>query len=1142
MTFHKPVRRWIASAITVACTTALVLSAASVASAVEPSDPVVASGDDWSVTSTPGGYVVDLKLDQPLPIVNDAPTLIVDGHPVGLAVESADGLSLSVVTHDPAVTSASEVTKGWSSGKEDKASESPAAPVTQGDTQNLKMTEQLNALSDVAAVPDPSEPGPYTVTEAEYDFGDQATPLAAIGGIRGEVTGKMYLSSASGNRPVVILLHGRHVSCASTATDLPWPCGPGQMNIRSYLGYEGTARALATNGYNVLSIAANAINAYDNKLALDFGAQARGQLVLDTLGMLAKANAGETVSYDDVTPATASAPSTTTSRTLDDALVHATTRSDQPAAPSGITAASLKGRFDLNQVGLMGHSRGGEGVVSAATLNEALPTPYGIKAVLPLAPVDFGRMTMPDVATAVFLPYCDGDVSDQQGQHFIDDSRHAFGDDVLRSSVWIMGANHNFFNTVWTPGEYPVGGSDDWWEGDATSSCSPENATRLTAAQEYQVGVSYMTGFFRLTLGGETQFQSLFDGSVKPSTTSTSFADVRVAATQPSSETSLVTDFTSNNSLIQVSGDATAGVCTNLDGLTSAPQPLPFCSTTRGETQVPHWSPGYLAPNVPEFPVTRFLWKGASADDPTAQSSGELRISVPKEMRDLSEHTQVTIKTAPDESVPSGTDFTLAVVDGKGKAFSIRASELNPLAINRMPGGTNETLNKIVLQQLTLPTSSITGIDLTDVREVRITAGVGADGTGAGGVYLSDLAFDTPSLGAAVSQTRSTVNVAPTVVEEGAGPGTAEVAAYLSRPSTSTVTGYVSVLGSPSDTVGVGMQQVVFQPGETCTTVVVPTSGDETPSDRPSSKVTVSATNTSNAVMGANAFSNLVVREDDGVTGASELAPVGIQGDACAEYEASLAPVALGTSASTVVPGGEVDLEATGFRSGEAVLFSFGDVAAGTVTADSEGKAHQTVKVAPDSVLGPIEVVARGAGSARDARATVSVLSPTTTTLTATPASATEGDEITFTANVTETLKAVPGTPITSGSVQFFEGDVSIGTANVADGIATLRYSGFGTGKHDVTARVAETATTAQSQSDPLSVEIAAKTAPPTATPNPGVGNNSNSDTASASASRGDGILAATGTNIAIWIALSVLVLGAGIGIRIVTRRRHASQ
>lgn len=966
--------RLAALAITATLTPALALTAVPAFAAPAP-DPVVASGDGWDVTTTPGGYLVSLDLDEPLPMVDDAPTLVVDGEPVGLATESADGKTLEVLTTDRSVAGASDVTKAWSSGDAEKATETTTAPVTPPVPENRTLQRQMKSLATPAAVDDPSTPGAYTVTEAEYDFGDQAVPLAAIGGIRGELTGKMYLTSAAGKRPTVVLLHGRHTSCSGTgANPLRWPCGPTQMNVRSYLGYEGTARALATRGYNVVSIAANAVNSNDNQLALDYGAQARGQLVLDTLSMLRTADAGGAVAYDDVTTATDAAPSTTTTRTLDDALVRATTRTDQPAAASGVTAASLRGRFDLTHVGIMGHSRGGEGVVSAATLNEPLPKPFGIEAVLPLAPVDFGRMTLPDVPTAVFLPYCDGDVSNQQGQHFIDDSRHAFGDEVLRSAVWVMGANHNFFNTVWTPGLYPAATGDDWRTSDTTSTCSTTDPTRLTAAQQYQVGVSYMTGFFRLTMGGETQFRSMFDGSVKPATTATPFADVRTTATQPTSKTKLVTDFTKSSSLVRTVGGATAAVCSNLTGRT-LPQSNPFCATTKASAQVPHWTPGSFAPNVPAFPTTRFLWTGASTTDPAVPSTGELRVSVPAAASNVSDSTQLTLKTAPDEAVPTGTDFRITVLDGSGGSWSTAASAINPLAVNRMPGGTNTTLNKIVLQQLTIPTSSMTDLDLTDVREVRLTAGVGADGTGTGGVYLSDLAFDTPSVGTAVARTRTTVDVTPTAVEEGAGPGTADVAVSLSRAETRPVTAYVSVLGSATGTVGVGMERVTFAPGETCRAVTVPTAGNTVASATPSSALKVSVTNTSNAVMGASAFTNLTVREDDGVTApAKAIAPVGKQGDVCTERAAASAPVALGTSAAKVVRGGSVLLTGTGFRQGEGVTFRSGETVVDTAVAGSSGAVAGTLPIPADADLGALAVSAVGAGSGREARATVTVV------------------------------------------------------------------------------------------------------------------------------------------------------------------------
>ena len=82
--------------------------------------------------------------------------------------------------------------------------------------------------------------------------------------------------------------------------------------------------------------------------------------------------------------------------------------------------------MDFSEIGIMGHSRGGEGAVTAGNLNEGLAEPFDIKSIFALAPIDFTRATLPDVVTTTLLPYCDGDVSDQQGQHFYADSREAF--------------------------------------------------------------------------------------------------------------------------------------------------------------------------------------------------------------------------------------------------------------------------------------------------------------------------------------------------------------------------------------------------------------------------------------------------------------------------------------------------------------------------------------------------------------------------------------------------------------------------------------------------------------------------------------------------------------------------------------------
>ncbi|MET0930085.1 MAG: hypothetical protein ABWX74_11225, partial [Aeromicrobium sp.] len=433
----------------------------SVATAAETD---LASGSDWTVTRSAGGYLVTVDLDTPLPIKSDAPTIEVDGTPIGIATESADGTSLSVFTTDASVVDADDAEAGWFS-----------TPSADGSAKksSARRAEVAPAAAKVLAA-NPAAIGSYKFTESVYNFGAQSVPLAAIGGIRGELQGKMYLPTTGGARPTVVLLHGRHTSCslavAGTGAQFPanpdrWPCAPGYLNIPSFAGYDGTARALASQGYAVVSIAANAINSNDNQLALDQGAQARGQLLLDTLTMLDKANKGEPVSYFDAQKGV--------EVSLDDALA------DQSALPglasseatTPIRPAGLVGKFDLSTIGMMGHSRGGEGVTSAATLNQGLDKPWGIKSILPLAPVDFARMTVPDIPMNVILPYCDGDVSNQQGQHMLDDSRYAFDDDALRSGVWAMGANHNFFNSVWTPGVYNFSSSDDW------SGANPRDTT-----------------------------------------------------------------------------------------------------------------------------------------------------------------------------------------------------------------------------------------------------------------------------------------------------------------------------------------------------------------------------------------------------------------------------------------------------------------------------------------------------------------------------------------------------------------------------------------------------------------------------------------------------------------------------------------
>ncbi|WP_019144238.1 Ig-like domain-containing protein [Aeromicrobium massiliense] len=1001
-----------------------------------PGDATVAEGPNYVVNQVAGGYEVTVELDEPLEVRDDAPTLVADGEPIGLAVESADRRSLTVFTSDPAVVRADEIEAGWSA-----------------ESGGAGARKALTAVPDAAAEAldvDPASLGTVPFEEGEYDFGQLSVPLANISGYRGEMQGKVYVPTTAGEHKTVLLLHGRHSWCYNPTTNASgqaWPCAAGQVPIPSYAGYDGTARALASHGYSVISIAANGINARDNTYAPDRGAQARGQLILDTLTMLQKANAGQPVSFVDANRGDLEV-------TLADALT------------GDVSVADLVGKWDLDDIGLMGHSRGGEGITSATTLNQSLEKPFGIKTILPLAPVDFARMTVPDVAMNVVLPYCDGDVSNQQGQHMLDDSRYAFGDDVLRAGTWVMGANHNFYNTVWTPGLFPAAVSDDWSNStarrtDAICGTDPTveaTSIRLTAQEQYDQGTAYMAGWFRLTLGGEKQFLPLFDGS-GATPESLGPVDVRTVTTAPSSARATVASFESATSSVRQFGTATAVPCASMGGRT-IPQALPACTTaTIGSAQVPHWTPATNGGNVPATPVTRLTWTSAT---------GEIRTTVPKTARDASAFERLSVKLAADETVTTGTDLTLSVVDGEGAMYSALVSALNPQALVRMPTSTGSTtLKKIVLQQVNVPLADVAaaGVDLTDVREVRFTAATGLDATASGAAYLSDLAFERSSVGTPTVRTQPTLHVFAPQVDEGNGPGTTDVAILRRGDVSGTASGYVSILGSTTSRAGAAMEKVTFAPGETCKVVTGSLQGDKNPSTTAGTAVVVSVINTAGAVMADNAVTWQTVREDDGLTNTvTPLPESGVPGDACAEAAASRTVTELTAGDTTPAPGQTTSVAASGFRAGESVAVSLGSTLLGRVVAGADGSVATDVVVPADAKLGTGRLTAVGQAFARTAAASVDVLHETTTTLAISPAAPKIGQPLTLTATVT-------GVDV-AGQVEFTDGTTVLGTAPVTGGTATLALKGLKAGSHSLGARFVRTATAQSSAAAPVALTL----------------------------------------------------------------------
>jgi hypothetical protein len=548
-------------------------------------------------------------------------------------------------------------------------------------------------------LPDPGDPGPLAVTMTSYD--DGATAFTPPGfGHAVEVTARVYYPTGlpGGPYPFVVLLHGRHSTCYQGSTEfLEWPCTGGRQPIPSYQGYDYLGTNLASHGYVVASISANGINAFDNN-AGDLGAQARGQLI---------------------------------QHHLDKWQVFTTTG----GPPFG---TQFVGEVDLDKIGTMGHSRGGEGVVRHFLINAAAGSPYGIKAVLPLAPVDFSRPVINGVPLDVILPYCDGDVNDLQGVHFYDDARYNVpGDTAPKHTLLAMGANHNFFNTIWTPGGWPAGAIDDWvFSGGNDPQCGTQaGSQRLTAAEQRAVGLAYMAGFFRLYLGGETDLAPYFDGSnTQPASVGT--ADLHAAYHAPDTPASRrdVNRFLAAASLTtnQLGGAVSQTGLTphNLCGGEN-PQPAQ-CITSASTTQQPHTTPSFLS-NKRGLSQLRTGWLDTTASFSNAIPAGSADVSG---YAALSFRVSLNFADARNPMAQS-SDFTVELVDGTG-ASHVESVSAHSDALFYPPGDRSSfVVPKVVLNTVRVPLASFAGIDLHDVRGIRMLFNRATTGA----VLLTDLAF-----------------------------------------------------------------------------------------------------------------------------------------------------------------------------------------------------------------------------------------------------------------------------------------------------------------------------------------------------------------------------------------------------------------
>ncbi|MGW0548528.1 hypothetical protein [Streptomyces altiplanensis] len=436
----------------------------------------------WRITQGGGGSALEWRSPRPVPAGDARVEFHAGGKLVGAPRPDNDGRTFRLPLDDARTADLTGLQVLAAGRRLDQGAD--AASDARG--RRSAQPPAPNPPAVPAGSVDPGRPGTYRTTTGEYTLDPVRLPgFPAPVEMRGVVVAP---KDAPGKRPVALFLHGRHSTCYVPGSDkvtIDWPCAGGTEPIPSHRGYLRDQKLLASQGYVTVSVSANGVNGQDWN-AEDGGAQARSSLVRTHLARWA----------------------------------------DWAARPATAPAAVRKApKTDLSRTLLVGHSRGGEGVNRAA-MDSLYPPPAGqdgyrgkvrwhVRGTVLIGPTIFGQNPVPDVPSLTILPGCDGDVSDLQGQVYADGTRGVSRGKALHSSVYMVGANHNYFNSEWTPGRAQAPADDDFWHDPEQPDpvCSPGAATRLTADQQHRAGATYIAAAARLFVAGDDRVRELLDGS-----------------------------------------------------------------------------------------------------------------------------------------------------------------------------------------------------------------------------------------------------------------------------------------------------------------------------------------------------------------------------------------------------------------------------------------------------------------------------------------------------------------------------------------------------------------------------------------------------------------------------------------------------
>jgi dienelactone hydrolase len=497
------------------------------------------------------------------------------------------------------------------------------------------------------------------IRTAYWGFGPQALPL----------NGRVWYPDGSGPFPLVLIVHGNHA-----------------MEAQSDLGYAYLGELLASRGFIAVSVDENFLNIaplsdYLGPIYTGLSGEndARAWLLLEHLRAWRSWNA-------------------------------------DPGSP-------FFGKVDMDNIALIGHSRGGNAVAAAAALNRLPFSPdnaslrfdfnFNLRAVIAIAPTEGSYypgsrgVTVEDIDYLVLQGAQDGELPNFQGlQQY---GRVAFSgtDYHFKSALLIYGANHGQFNTTWGRADLSV------------KIYAPFlNLAQLMPMQDQQqVARVYISAFLEASLHGATGYLPLFSdyrsgAAWLPDTIYLSrFAD---------STTQTLADYEED---IDLTTTTLPGGTIDSSGLSMwRERAIPF---------KPGWGyqdnfAAYLRWNVPGAIYSLSIPAGSLALTPGS-------------------HLTFSLADAQIASLP--VDLTIEVVDGNGNSASLPLSSdsfLQPMLdvnVYKTSLMNSQPLAEPFLQTFELPLAAFQSenlaFDPANLAVVRFVFNL----TPAGAVYLDDLGF-----------------------------------------------------------------------------------------------------------------------------------------------------------------------------------------------------------------------------------------------------------------------------------------------------------------------------------------------------------------------------------------------------------------